>query len=187
MTPESYLLRTAAQNSELAERIRVEKRQNGPLAASLVVVIAVAFAVLAPALLATPTITVNSTADSSDTNVGDGVCATAQGVCTLRAAIQEANFDPAATTISFAIPQTDSNHTAGVWTIPLTNELPPVTTTTTIDATSQPGWMGEPVVVLDGANTNQASGFVVETSAPDSQIRGFSLSLIHISEPTRPY
>jgi CSLREA domain-containing protein len=34
---------------------------------------------------------VNSTADAPDANPGDGVCATASGACTLRAAIQEAN------------------------------------------------------------------------------------------------
>src|SRR5262249_12990409 len=34
---------------------------------------------------------VNSTADAVDAKPGDGVCATSSGVCTLRAAIQEAN------------------------------------------------------------------------------------------------
>lgn len=42
-----------------------------------------------PALGAT--FTVDSTADAVDSNPGDGVCATAAGACTLRAAIQEAN------------------------------------------------------------------------------------------------
>ncbi len=37
------------------------------------------------------TFSVNSTADTSDANPGDGVCATAGAVCTLRAAIEEAN------------------------------------------------------------------------------------------------
>src|SRR3990172_1659410 len=36
------------------------------------------------------TFTVNSTTDGVDSNPGNGVCATAGGVCTLRAAIQEA-------------------------------------------------------------------------------------------------
>jgi CSLREA domain-containing protein len=35
--------------------------------------------------------TVNSTLDEVDNNLGDGLCATASGVCTLRAAIQETN------------------------------------------------------------------------------------------------
>jgi CSLREA domain-containing protein len=37
------------------------------------------------------TFTVNSTLDAVDTNPGDGVCATSGGLCTLRAAIMEAN------------------------------------------------------------------------------------------------
>ena len=47
---------------------------------------------------------VNSTADAPDINIGDGICETATpGECTLRAAIQEANFDILADTITFAI------------------------------------------------------------------------------------
>src|SRR5687768_6202331 len=43
--------------------------------------------------------TVDSTADVVDANVGDGVCATTAGRCTLRAAIQEANMVPGADAI----------------------------------------------------------------------------------------
>jgi CSLREA domain-containing protein len=56
------------------------------------------------------TFTVNSTDDTVDASLGDGVCATAGGVCTLRAAIQEANalagadvINVPAGTYSFAI------------------------------------------------------------------------------------
>ena len=35
--------------------------------------------------------TVNNNGDAVDNNIGNGVCSTAGGVCTLRAAIQEAN------------------------------------------------------------------------------------------------
>ena len=38
--------------------------------------------------------TVNSTSDTVDAEPGDGVCLDAAGKCTLRAAIQEANFNP---------------------------------------------------------------------------------------------
>lgn len=48
----------------------------------------------------TPTFTVNSTADLPDANPGNGTCATSGGVCTLRAAIQEANEDSGSTTIT---------------------------------------------------------------------------------------
>ena len=52
-------------------------------------------ALVTAAVLAGPasaaTFVVNSTADTLDTNVGNGVCLTSAGTCTLRAAIQEAN------------------------------------------------------------------------------------------------
>ena len=37
---------------------------------------------------------VDSTADAVDANPGDGVCASAAGECTLRAAVMEANASP---------------------------------------------------------------------------------------------
>jgi CSLREA domain-containing protein len=48
------------------------------------------------------TFTVNSTLDAVDANIGNGVCATAGAVCTLRAAIQEANSTVAADSIILA-------------------------------------------------------------------------------------
>ena len=50
-----------------------------------------------------PTFVVNATGDEADA-VRNGVCATASGACTLRAAIQEANGQTVNTQISFAIP-----------------------------------------------------------------------------------
>jgi CSLREA domain-containing protein len=47
-----------------------------------------------------PVIIVNSTADAVDATPGNGVCATNGGVCTLRAAIQEANVRLGADTIT---------------------------------------------------------------------------------------
>src|SRR5207247_1214399 len=43
---------------------------------------------------------VNSTADEPDSAPGDGVCATAAGFCTLRAAVMETNSLPGADTVS---------------------------------------------------------------------------------------
>ena len=75
-----------------------------------------------------PLFTVNSTADTVDVNVGDGVCADSNGQCTLRAAIEESNYEPAATISSinliiFALPDPavinltlgELNITAGTW------------------------------------------------------------------------
>ena len=53
------------------------------------------------------TLTVDSTADTSDFSTADGVCDTddsvGDGPCTLRAAIEQANFDAGPDTIEFSI------------------------------------------------------------------------------------
>ncbi len=72
---------------------------------------------LAPAdVRAAPTFTVNSTADAVDANPGDGKCETSpgNGICTLRAAVMEANhtagggatinFDPRVAILNLTIP-----------------------------------------------------------------------------------
>ncbi len=46
---------------------------------------------------------VNSPADAPDANAGDGVCATALGECTLRAAVQEADAIAGEDTITFSV------------------------------------------------------------------------------------
>jgi CSLREA domain-containing protein len=58
-----------------------------------------AFAALLPlpAGAVPPPLVVNSKADAPDANPGDGICATAQATCTLRAAIMEANHSPGIT------------------------------------------------------------------------------------------
>ena len=164
----------------MAQRGQKRQRPTGGIIAKLLVVFAVAGAGLAPTLFALPTVSVNSTRDLPDANAGDGVCDTGaisgQTECTLRAAIQEANSDPAPTTVSFAIPTTDGNHAGGIWTIAPTNGLPAITTPTTIDATSQPGWAGEPVIVLDGNDTGGGTiGLEASVDAAGSQFRGLSI------------
>ncbi len=82
------------------------------------------------------TFTVNSTADTADTNRGDGVCADSQGRCTLRAAVGEADYVKGDDRIEFNLAGT-----APV-TIQLTSRLPYITSrgnTLTIDGYSQPG------------------------------------------------
>ena len=78
------------------------KRQ-GSLAL-VVAALAVAALALRAGVAANPTIVVNSAADVHDANPGDGVCETAagNGVCTLRAAIEEANALAGADTITFS-------------------------------------------------------------------------------------
>ncbi|HSB09842.1 MAG TPA: HYR domain-containing protein [Blastocatellia bacterium] len=52
--------------------------------------------------LANNTFIVNTANDTDDASVGDGVCADSNGDCSLRAAIQEANFDLTNDTITFS-------------------------------------------------------------------------------------
>ena len=72
-------------------------------AALLLLICGLALALLGhptSALHATSAYTVNTTTDAVDANIGNGVCATSSGECSLRAAIQEANASFAAETIT---------------------------------------------------------------------------------------
>ena len=85
-----------------------------------------------PASAAAVTLTVNSLADTPDASAGNGTCATAANVCTLRAAIGEADAGSAANTyvIHFSVAGT---------TVPAT-ELPTIDHATTIDGSTAPGY-----------------------------------------------
>lgn len=80
------------------------------------------------------TFTVNSTTDDTDVAT-NGVCETKNEVCTLRAAIQEANAQIGPDTITFNIPG------SGLQTIQLSSRLPTLSDSspTTIDGYTQPG------------------------------------------------
>ncbi len=83
--------------------------------------------------LASRFIVVDDSGDGADAVVGDGVCDTGAGACTLRAAIQESNALVGANTIAFAIPG------GGPIDIDVSMALPAVTDTVTIDGYTQPG------------------------------------------------
>jgi hypothetical protein len=57
----------------------------------VVAMLAVAGGMAIPAAASAATLAVNSEADAPDASPGDGACATADGACTLRAAVMEAN------------------------------------------------------------------------------------------------
>src|SRR6516164_8416253 len=50
------------------------------------------------------TFAVTSTADSHDAHPGNGKCADSAGRCTLRAAVEAANAEPAGTSVSIKVP-----------------------------------------------------------------------------------
>lgn len=111
---------------------------------------------LAASLLATGSVPVRATgfvvdnyfddANAHDKSPGDGLCADHWGVCTLRAAIEEANAWPGADTISFQYAMTIKLDTT-------VGALPAVTGQLRIDASSV--WntlLDGPGVTLDGGN-----------------------------------
>jgi uncharacterized repeat protein (TIGR01451 family)/CSLREA domain-containing protein len=83
----------------------------------------VALAMLAPGARAA-TFTVTSTADAVDASPGNGVCATALGLCTLRAAVQEANALPGPDVV---------NVPAGTYTLTLGGQFEDVAATGDLD------------------------------------------------------
>jgi CSLREA domain-containing protein len=125
-----------------------------------------------------PVVTVNSTGDATDVSPGDGICSTGAILgdgaqeCTLRAAMQEANAS-SVDEIAFAIP-------SGPYVITPGSPLPPITDRVSIDATTQPGFAGSPVIVLDGASagtSTEADGFLIYANR--STIRGFVIQHFH--------
>ncbi len=113
-------------------------------------------------------LTVNSVSDAPDANPGDGLCATAAAVCSLRAAITEANLHPGPDTILFSIPG------GGVQTIKLGSTLPIITDTTggvTIDGYSQPGASPNTDPVVDNARL-----MIQLTSAPNPNLDAIFVS-----------
>ena len=77
-----------------------------------------------------------SNADTPDAHPGDGQCADSQGLCTLRAAMTEANWSNGSDFIGFNIPGTAPVQIKIVSVLPFLNDQ---SGGTTIDAYTQPG------------------------------------------------
>jgi uncharacterized repeat protein (TIGR01451 family) len=87
---------------------------------------------------------------------------------TLRNAITQANASPGST-IDFNIPGT------GVQTITPTSALPTITAPVTIDATSQPGYAGSPLIQLNGTSAG-ASSDGLDVMASNVSIKGLAIN-----------
>src|SRR5690242_4668082 len=103
--------------------------------------------------LSASTYTVNDLGTAADSNPGDDVCDAGGGVCTLRAAVMEANAHAGTDTIAFSV--------AGV----ISPSGYPVTDTVIIDGTTAPGYAGAPVVHIDGAATSGLGFWFLPTAA----------------------
>jgi hypothetical protein len=142
------------------------------------------FALAPPAQAAGGSYVVDSTSDEVDQAIGDGVCLTASGDCTLRAAIDEGSRDQGASTIAFDIPG------AGPHTIALTSSLPYLydgAGGTTIDGYTQPG--AEPNSAANGSNavlkveirgTGSSSFEAININSPDNVVRGLAIYDVRI-------
>lgn len=113
---------------------------------------------------------VNDTGDAVDAVPGDGFCATGGAVCTLRAAIEEANAGGAP-------PYTIAFNISGVspFTISPGSTLPAISTPVIIDGSSQPGYGGSPLIVLDGVGATAGPGLDITSGGSGSTIRGLSV------------
>ncbi len=122
------------------------------------------------ALLSAPelVLTVDATGDAGDASPGDGVCQTSGGVCTLRAALQEAQATAGADTIGFGIAG------AGPFVIRPTSQLPRMTTPVTIDGTTQPGYSGTPLIELDGSLASSGADGL-KLAASSSVVKGLAI------------
>ncbi|GAA4326757.1 hypothetical protein GCM10023115_38500 [Pontixanthobacter gangjinensis] len=131
-------------------------------------------------LNAQATYTVTSTEDFPDFDLEDNLCADVNGNCTLRAAIENANKTKEPDNIFFNIPG------EGIKTISLVENLPPITETILLDATTQPGYTwSTPKIVLSGKNLELIKwdqdqprelipqGFLLTGNSSGSSIKGF--------------
>ena len=136
---------------------------------------------------ASTTFTVNSTADYADANLADGFCDTNNTVpgaggepeaeCTLRAAVQQANYTSGADAINFNIAGTE------VKTIAPVTALPKITEAVSINGYTQPGaepntkTIGNDAVLkieLSGANAPTVYG--LELGAANSTVEGLVIN-----------
>ncbi|MEA2622847.1 MAG: hypothetical protein QOH61_1757 [Chloroflexota bacterium] len=126
-------------------------------------------------------IVVNSNGDAADAVPGDGVCLTAGGDCTLRAAIVEANMAVGPDEIDFAIPG------GGVQTITLGGPLPTIsdeTGPTIVDGYTQAGATVNSAPLASNAQlkvqiTGNTSIDAVTISSAGNVIRGLALFGLH--------
>ena len=122
-------------------------------------------------------ITVDSTLDTPDATIGNGICDDGAGNCTLRAAIQEANSSSDSSTISFNISG------GGVKTFLPATPLPNITETLSIDGYTQTGaspntaasprpFNGTLLIVIDGSASTSSGTSGITINANNVSVRG---------------
>jgi hypothetical protein len=100
------------------------------------------------------------------------------GAGSLRAAITSANAISGFSTITFALPDSDSNYNSSsdTWTISTLSPLPMLTEPITIIGSSQSGYSSTPLIVLDGASAGGGiNGINLGVGSGGSLIEGLSI------------
>ena len=99
---------------------------------------------------------VNTTADTSDVDVSDGLCADLDGRCSLRAALETAGATAGLDHIHFSVPDTDPGFdpVSVMSVISLNTSLPEVDDAVVLDGASDPRFadVNRPVVTVDAAS-----------------------------------
>lgn len=135
---------------------------------------------------------VNSTGLSGDITPGDGICSinsTGEPVCTLQAAIQEANLLPGRDYIAFDISDSDSgksdNGTPGdpgddYWSIVPVDNFDPIAESVIIDGSTQSNGSCSPMnlaIEINGINLTDATNEMgLEIAADDTEVRGLVIN-----------
>ena len=153
--------------------------------AVLVTAIAASLGLASGPAYASTTFYVNSVADHADANLGVPACDTGYVVerdgggqeaeCTLRAAMEQANYTPGADTVKFAIPG------GGVKTIAPASDLPRIAEALTVDGYTQPGASpntkavgSDAVLKIELRGPGNGHGLVVDAS--NSTVRGLVIN-----------
>jgi CSLREA domain-containing protein len=136
-------------------------------------------------------ITVDSTGDGVDANVGNNICDDGAGNCTLRAAIEESNATAGTQTINFNIsgtPDFTNGGHNGYSIKPVFGAgIPSVTDTVVINGYSQPGSLantavapnplnGRLLIEIDGSLSGSDEGFNFTNNSHNSEIRGLIIN-----------
>ena len=154
VTPEGTLTFTPRNNREGVANVTVQLQDNGGTANG------------GANTSAVQTFTINVTSAVQNyvvTNTNDS------GLGSLRAAITNANANASHDLITFNISG------SGIRTITPLSPLPAIVFPVTINATTQPGFSGSPIVELNGASAgSDQSGFVINTS--NVTVRGFIIN-----------
>ncbi|WP_146404097.1 GEVED domain-containing protein [Planctomycetes bacterium CA13] len=113
---------------------------------------------------------VNTTSDTHDALLGDGIALDGDGFTSLRAAIEEANFLANLDVIQFDIPGD------GPQVISLSDALPTVIDPIFVDGSTQPSYASTPLIGLEGATSSlSADGLQFSNTAAGSSLIGLAI------------